>query len=40
MRRMTCFDGAVSVQAAHRLHTSDVDGQTAAAVSPTRDGDA
>lgn len=36
----TSFDGAISVQTADRLHTCDVDGQTAATVSPSSDGNA
>lgn len=36
----TCFDGAITVQAADWLHTGDVEGQAAAAVPPAGNGDA
>lgn len=36
----TSFDGAISVQTADRLHTCDVNGQTAATVPPPSNGDA
>lgn len=36
----TSFDGAISMKTADRLHTRDVNGQTAATVPPPGNGDA